>query len=195
VNGKVVGEADDRDPVANRAYPPTELAESSECRDVNAGAFHVIISNMLGLLGKGFVADIDRFNDIWNQPIAGYTTTIVGEEPVTAVHTAMGVTKRVHVKLQMKYGEELQFYTPQLAAQGKKNFVSKLPVTMTEHQEFRVREYEYIVEINTAGNVVGGEWITSTRPDFMWLYGRSTDFKSGPIDLSNLKHIYRPVRR
>jgi len=195
VNGKVVGEADDRDPVANRAYPPTELAESADCKDVNAGAFHVIISNMLGLLGKGFVADIDRFNDIWNQPIAGYESTIIGEEPVTAAHSAMGVTKRVHIKMRMKYGEELQFYTPQLAAQGKKNFVSKLPVTMTEHQESRFREYEYIVEINSAGNVVGGEWITSTRPDFMWLYGRATDFKSGPINLTHLKHIYRPVRR
>ena len=195
VNGKVVGEADDRDPIANRAYPPVELAESADCKDVNAGAYHVIISNMLGLLGKGFVADIDRFNDIWNQPIAGYSASIVGEEPVTAAHTAMGVTKRIRIKLKMKYGEELQFYTPQLAAQGKKNFVSKLPVTMTEHQEFRYREYEYFVELNSAGNVVGGEWITSTRPDFMWLYGRAADFKSGPINLTHLKHIYRPVRR
>jgi hypothetical protein len=195
VNGKVVGEADDRDNPAHRAYPANELAESPDCRDVNAGAFHVIISNMLGLLGRGFVADIDRFNDVWNQPIAGYTTSIVGDEPVTSAHSAVGVARRIRVKLKMKYGEELQFFKPELAAQGKKNFVSKLPVTNTPHQEFRYRDYEYFVELNASGNVIGGEWITSTRPDFMWLYGRSTGFKSGPIDLTHLKHIYRPVRR
>lgn len=195
VNGKVVGEADDRDNPAHRAYPADELADSPDCRDVNAGAFHVIISNMLGLLGKGFVADIDRFNDVWNQPIVGYKATIVGEEAVGGSFQAMGVERRVRVKLAMTYGEELQFYTPQLAAEGRENFVSKLPVTMTKHQEFRTRNYEYIVEINGSGNVVGGEWVTSTRPDFMWLYGRSTNFKNSPMPLSHLRHIYRPVRR
>jgi hypothetical protein len=195
VNGKVVGEADDRDHPSHRLYPAPELAESPDCRDVNAGAFHVIISNMLGLLGKGFVADIDRFNDVWNQPITGFTSSIVGDEEVTAVHSARGVARRVRVKLKMQYGEELQFFKPELAAQGKKNFVSKLPVTMTPHQEFRYRDYEYFLELNASGNIIGGEWITSTRPDFMWMYGRSSDFKSGPINLTHLKHIYRPVRR
>lgn len=195
VNGKVVGEADDRDNPAHRAFPATELAESPDCRDVNAGSFHVIISNMLGFLGKGFVADIDRFNDVWNQPIVGYKTTIVGEEPVSGVHQASGVARRVRVKLAMTYGEELKFFTPQLAAEGHQNFVSKLPVTNTPHQKFLTRNYEYIVEINSAGNVVGGEWVTSTRPDFMWHYARPAQFKNSPMPLSHLRHIYRPIRR
>lgn len=195
VNGKVVGEADDRDSPQNRAYPANELADSPDCRDVNAGAFHVIISNMIGLLGKGFVADIDRFNDVWNQPIYGYSTRVVSDEPVSSFHQASGIARRVRVKLDMTYGEELKFYTPQLAAEGHQNFVSKKPVTKTPHQKFLVRNYEYIVEINSAGNVVGGEWITSTRPDFMWLYGRSAQFKNAPMPLAHLKHIYRPIRR
>lgn len=194
VKGKVVGEADDRDHPSDRNYPAVELADSPDCKDVNAGAFHVIISNMLGLHGKGFVADIDRFNDVWNQPIAGYTTTVVGEEPVGS-HAAYGVTKRIKVKLAMTYGEELKFYTPELAAQGHRNFVSKLPVTNTPHQKWLVRNYEYILELNNSGNIIGGEWVSSTRPDFMWLYGRAKEFKNSPIPLAHLKHIYRPLRR
>ena len=195
VNGKVVGESDDRDPPQNRGFPIAELANSPDCRDVNAGSFHVIISNMLGLLGKGFVADIDRFNDIWNQPIAGYSTEVAGDEGVSPAQQAQGIARRLRIKLAMIYGEELKFYTPALAAQGHQNFVSKSPVTNTPHQKFLTRNYEYIVEINGAGNVIGGEWISSTRPDFMWLYGRSTGFKNSPMPLSHLKHIYRPVRR
>lgn len=195
VNGKVEGESDDRDHPSNRNFPPLELANSEECRDVNAGAFHVIISNMIGLLGKGFVADVDRFNDVWNQPITNYEAVIVGEEPGGALWEAQGVSRRLRVQMKMTYGEELQFYTPELAAQGKKNFVSKLPVTGTPHQEFKSKNYEYILELNSAGKIVGGEWISQTRPDFMWLYGRSEKFKNAPIPLSNLKYIYRPVRR
>ena len=195
VNGKVEGEGDERDRPEHRAYPAQELAESPDCRDVNAGAFHVIISNMIGLLGKGFVADIDRFNDVWNQPIFGYKTQIVGEENVEGSLVALGVAKRVKVKMEMIYGEELKFFTPQLAAEGHQNFVSKQPVTLTKHQKFLSKHYEYIVELNSAGNVIGGQWITQTRPDFMWLYARSQNFKNSPMPLAHLRHIYRPLRR
>lgn len=195
VNGKVEGEGDDRDRPEHRAFPAAELANSPDCKDVNPGAFHVIISNMLGILGKGFVADIDRFNDVWNQPITSYKSTIVGEEAVEPGMRAAGVARRVRIKMAMTYGEELKFYTPELAAAGNLNFVSKKPVTLTPHQKFLTRNYEYILEINAAGNVVGGTWITSTRPDFMWMYGRSKTFKNGPAPLAHLKHIYRPLRR
>lgn len=195
VNGKVEGEADDRDAPENRGYPSVELAESPDCSDVNAGAFHVIITNMLGILGKGFIADIDRFNDVWNQPITGYKSQILNDEDLSLTHEALGITRRLRVKLTMTYGEELKFYTPQLAAEGHLNFVSKLPVTLTPHQKFLSRNYEYIIELNKLGNVIGGDWITSTRPDFMWMYARSPSFKNSPIPLANLKNIYRPIRR
>lgn len=195
VRGKVVGEADERDQPSDRLYPATDLAESPDCKDVNAGSFHVIITNMLGLHGKGFVADIDRFNDVWNQPITAYKATILGEEPLDDSHRSMGIARRVKVKLTMTYGEELKFYTPELAAKGHLNFVSKKPVTNTPHQKFLSKDYEYIVEVNSAGNVIGGEWLTQTRPDFMWNYGRSVNFKNAPIPLSHLRHIYRPLRR
>jgi hypothetical protein len=195
VNGKVPGEEDERDHPSHRLFPSPELANSPDCKDVNAGAFHVIIGNMLGLLGKGFVADVDRFNDVWNQPVTSYQAQIVAEEPVTPSHRAQGIERRVRVKLKMTYGEELKFYTPELASQGHRNFVSKEPVTRTPHQIFKSKNYDYIVEINGSGNVIGGEWISETRPDFMWLYARSSNFKNSPIPLANLKHIYRPVRR
>lgn len=195
VNGKVEGEGDDRDRPEHRNPPAPELANSPDCKDVNAGAFHVVISNMIGLLGKGFVADIDRYNDVWNQPIHSYATEVVKEEGVTSGHRAFGIERRIHVKMKMTYGEELKFYTPELASTGARNFVSKLPVTMTPHQEFRHKSYEYVLELDGTGKIIGGEWISQTRPDFMWMYGRSKNFKNAPIPLANLKHIYRPLRR
>lgn len=192
-SGKVEGEGDERD--RNPNPPPTDIAESPDCRDVNAGAFHVVITNMLGILGKGFVADIDRFGDVWNQPITGYTTSILGEETVTPEHRASGIERRIKVQMQMVYGEELKFYTPELAAAGNRNFVSKMPVTNTPAQKNLSKNYVYIVELDLNGRVIGGEWITSTRPDFLWMYERAKQFKNSPVPLANLKNIYRPINR
>lgn len=193
VNGKVPGEGDNRD--RNTNPPSDEDANSPDCKDVNAGAFHVVLTNMLGIHGRGFVADIDRFNDVWNQPVTSYETTIVSEEAISESDRAGGVARKVRVHTKMTYGEELKFYTPQLAAEGKKNFVSKSPVTGTVHQEFRFKPYEYYVEIDAAGKVIGGSWISETRPDFLWMFQRSTTFKNSPIPLGGLSKIYSPIRR
>jgi hypothetical protein len=191
--GKVTGEGDDRD--ANPNPPLPELANAPDCVDVNAGAFHVALANMIGIHSKGFVADVDRFNDVWNQPITGYSSTIVGEEVVLPEHRSYGVERRIKIATKFTYGEELKFYTPEAEAAGSRNFVSKLPVTGTIHQEFRHKNYEYIVELDFSGNVIGGEWVTETRPDFMWMITRDKKFNNSPYPLSGLNVIYRPVRR
>ena len=192
-SGKVEGEGDERD--RNPNFPLPEIANSPDCRDVNAGAFHVVISNMLGILGKGFVADIDRFGDVWNQPITNYSSTILGEESVTSDDRANGIERRIKVGLKMTYGEELKFWTSELEAAGNRNFVSKMPVTNTPHQKFLSKNYTYIVELNSDGNVVGGEWLSATRPDFLWMFERAKHFKNSPVPLANLKNIYRPIER
>lgn len=193
VSGKVEGEGDNRD--ANPNPPSEELANTPDCKDVNAGAFHVVLTNMLGIHGRGFVADIDRYNDVWNQPVTSYTSQNVGEEVVTSSDSAMGIVRKVRVQTKMTYGEELKFYTPELGATGVRNFVSKEPVTGTVHQEFRMKPYEYILELDGSGRIIGGTWVSETRPDFLWLYERSKDFRNAPMPLGGLGKIYRPVRR
>jgi hypothetical protein len=192
-SGKVPGEGSERD--TNPNPPQSDVVNTPDCRDANAGAFHVVITNMLGILGKGFVADIDRYGDVWNQPITNYSTTNLGEEPVTSEHRSLGITRRIKVKTTMTYGEELKFKTPELEASGILNFVSKWPVTNTPHQKFLAKDYIYIVELDFNGNVIGGEWISDTRPDFLWMFERAKNFKNSPIPLANLKNIYRPIKR
>lgn len=193
VNGKVPGEGDNRDRNPN---PPSEAdANTPDCKDVNAGAFHVVITNMIGIHGRGFVADVDRFNDVWNQPITSYDANIISEESISEIERSAGVARKLRVSMKMTYGEELKFYTAELAATGAKNFVSKEPVTGTVHQEFRHKPYEYYLEIDAAGKVIGGTWISATRPDFLWMYERSKTFKNSPMPLGGLGKIYKPIQR
>ena len=193
VRGKAPGEEDARD--GQLPIPTEEESNLPKCRDVNAGAFHLVLTNMIGIHSRSFVADIDRYNDVWNQPIVSYSTSIVGEETVSPEDRMSGVERRVKVSTKMTYGEELQFESPERVARGEINFVSKEPVTGTPHQAFRFKIYDYILEIDGSGNVIGGEWISASRPDFLWGKKRDERFLNSPIPLAGLNAIYRPARR
>jgi hypothetical protein len=189
--GKVPGEGSSRD--TNVSMPSEEQAESIECRDVNAGAFHVVMANMIGIQSKALVADVDRFSDVWNQPVTAYESAFKEELVVEQAHYADGVARRLRMVMKMTYGEELQFANQAAMDRGEDNFVSKLPVTRTLHQEFRSKDYEYILELDSSDHIIGGEWISVTRPDFLWTKKRDQRFLNNPMPLGGLGKIYRPV--
>ena len=192
-NGKVPGEAvHGKD---KNVHEPTEKEKNTkECMDVNAGAFHIVLTNMIGINSHGFVAEIDRYNDVWNQPVTGYESQIVEEVSLTPTDLANGVNRKVRMKTTMIFAEELVFETPEKVAQGVVGFVSKDPVTGTPAQTFLDRKYDYILELDLQGNIIGGEWISESRPDFIWLKARETQFRNGKYDLSGLSKIYQPVQ-
>jgi len=46
-----------------------------ECKDTNAGTFHVVVTNYLGLKGEAFVEDRTYDDEVWNQPVTAYRVT------------------------------------------------------------------------------------------------------------------------
>jgi hypothetical protein len=193
VEGKVPGEAFAED--GETTMPSPKEANRPECADVNAGAFHVVLSNMIGVYSKGFVADVDRFNDVWNQPIVGYESSFHEEYPVTAKEFKNGIEKKIRVVTSMSYGDELEYYSPEAAAEGVVGFVSKEPVTGTPAQTITSRTYEYLLELDSFGNVVGGAWISEARPDMLWMMTKDEKFRNGRFPLAGLNQIYKPVKR
>jgi hypothetical protein len=63
----------------------------------------------------------------------------------------------------------------------------------TPSQAHEHRDYEYILELDVNGNIIGGEWITETRPDMMWTKEKDVRFNDSKFPLSGLNEIYRPV--
>lgn len=192
VRGKVPGEESEQDgPIS---APSERDANSPKCSDVNAGAFHVVISNMIGINSQGFVADVDRYNDVWNQPVTEYSSEVLGSERVTPEESRSGIASKLRVKTKMTYGEELSFWSPEEEAAGEIAFVSKEPVTNTIHQAYRSKNYEYVLELDASGKIVGGTWISETRPDMLWTKKRDAAFRNGKFPLAGLNQIYKPVK-
>lgn len=185
--GKVVGEELPQDGKVVR--PSSRQASKDSCRDVNAGTFHLVLTNMIGINSHGFIADVDRYADVWNQPVTSYESKIVKEWDVKGGD----VVRKVQIQTIMTYAEELVFYSPEKAAEGTLGFVSKDPVTATPAQTFTSKNYEYILELDRSGNIIGGQWLTETRPDMLWMKSPNKTFVNGEYPLAGLNLIYKPV--
>lgn len=152
-----------------------EKMNSAECADTNAGAFHVALTNQIGLMNQGFVADVTRDTEVWNQPIYSFESKILGTSNRATPGAAPGTVKEITVYTKMGYVGEIQ-----------QTF--KL---VTKPFYIKYEEYEYRLELNADGEIVGGEWISEDRPDFIW--------KSAPVPFKGyfkeLEGLYKKSTR
>jgi len=146
----------------------------SDCNGLNPGSFHLILANTLGNRGETFIADIDRYNEVWNHVAVEYRSYIHGELPSDS-KSAKEAIKRIQVETLVKYAAAI---APKFD-----------PVIGTENAEYLENTYEYYLDVNSAGEIVGGEWISEIRPDFIWFQGQA-NFTN---EWSVLKEIYQPI--
>lgn len=131
--------------------------------DLNAGAFHIVLANKVGLEQSSFVADVERYRQVWNHAVNGYTSTIVNSFLSPASDSAPGTVRRVRVQTVMSFVMEIK---------GNNWY----PVLGTEDHVNDVRNYEYFLDLNADGMIIGGEWISKARPDFIWTMAKADTF-------------------
>lgn len=132
-------------------------------QDMNAGAFHIVLSNRLGVEGISFIADIDRGAEVWNHLAYDYRSTVVSANLPPRSTSASGTVKVARVKTTVHYVYLLARNTWE-------------PVLGTSRQRTISRSYDYYLDLNAAGRIIGGDWISTQRPDFLWLERKVTGF-------------------
>lgn len=134
-----------------------EKIESKECSDVNAGAFHLVLANQLGIKKEGFVIDVTRDAEVWNQPVFGFSSQIKNKVGPLSSDAPFGTDKEVIVQTEVNYIKEVnQTWArtiPTGGALAKKNYV-------------------YSLSLDKNGKILGGKWLTEDRPDFAWARSR-----------------------
>ena len=158
-------ETDSTHQVGLRCFFGRWMGGAKACEDdLNAGAFHIVISNMLGLHQQGFMADVDRFKEVWNQPIVGYQSKILADNIPKDKKAAETAVKEVRVATDFFYVDEVDHPTWDVVHGTKDQHISK-------------RSYVYRLEVDARGNIVGGEWESDDRPDFLWNKEKETHFE------------------
>ncbi|MFW7379720.1 MAG: hypothetical protein ACOH5I_12985 [Oligoflexus sp.] len=120
------------------------------CKGVNAGAFHLVLANELGIKQKAFIADVTRDAEVWNYPVHSYRTTVLEEKEGTSATAAQGTVREMRVRTNIEHS------------------VSTLPRWTSFQPATKMRTYEYTLEIDEEGKIIGGEWVSEERPDFLW---------------------------
>jgi Transglutaminase elicitor len=153
--------------------PPVNAMSLTECEDVNAGSFHVLLANYLGTRKESFIADIGTGDEVWNFPIVKYKTRIIKEQPPQKTAASKAV-KEIVVETDVTYAA--------VAQASWKEGGGILPDT------YRTVTYAYALEIDIAGKIVGGEWQVKEYPDSVWIQNKQ-DFYGYLYRLENLMDL------
>lgn len=156
-------EVPDTHQIGRRCFRGPWRNRERDChQDLNAGAFHIILSNRMGIEGKGLIADLNRYQEVWNHPITSYESTITGTQRPDR-NSAPGTSKVVNVKTIINY----------VVDQGH----DWHPILGTSKQKYKQYVYFYQLDIDHAGTIIGGEWTSKVRPDFLWLKQKPRNFE------------------
>lgn len=137
---------------------PEEYAEAMvalsgpECDGVNPGAFHIVLANQLKNRDEGFIIDITRDAEVWNQPVIGYETQMGRPEEGSSAGSAEGTAFQIYVRTKMYY-------------------IAEIPMSFTsefKRESVNAKIYDYILELDKDFNILGGKWVSEDRPDFIW---------------------------
>lgn len=122
---------------------------SVSCTDMNAGAFHVVLANLVPQ-GKSFIMDLDPYKHVWNFPVLGYESELL-EERSPSPGAALSASREVLVRTKLFFVQETgPEWNPPLRAVGFK-------------------DYLYWLELDASDLIVGGNWSEAQHPDFAWV--------------------------
>lgn len=140
----------DRGQITHQEYIHT--IESANCEGVNPGALHILLANYLAFKKEGFIADVTRDAEVWNQAVHSYKSKVVEERKKISAQAAPGTVKEIKVETQMTYTVEISESWERI----------ETPVSN------RTVLYTYWLELNKKDEIIGGSWVSELRPDFFW---------------------------
>jgi hypothetical protein len=141
----------DHDILGKRCEGEIDTIEDYCEDDLSAMNFHLALTNLLGLRGKSLIADIERSEEVWNHPILTYYTNIIGRYP----------RRKIVLKTTLTYLDVSQ--------NNSWEHQPKMTGKMT---------LKYALSLSETGNIIGGEWLSRERPDFLWRIKAIEDFEN-----------------
>lgn len=173
---------------------------SPRCRDTNPGTFHVILGTYLGIRRQPFLLDRVFDEHVWNHPVRGYE--IVEETPVTVeqalrlLHADPPNGQSAPEYVFNNGAAELRHVKTDVKLIGGAAMESSGRLSSRVDSYTDVKRYEYVLELDAAGVIIGGEWVGDSRknhPDFLWLPSAAAlqSVAGGKIDVAKVKQLAR----
>lgn len=134
-----------------------QLVGKEECADMDPGAVHLALATSIGLRKIGIVMDKTKSSQIWNQPIYAYDSKVlksrIPKREEKELDPFLKIAKILTIETNLVYVKEIQ------PNKDGKNLPKDSLKDLT---------YKYDLFLNKEGNIIGGKWLSSERPDFFW---------------------------
>jgi hypothetical protein len=140
-----------------------------DCFNINPGAFHVALVNLMGKYETAPVIDVNYDNHAWNLPVLRYQFeyyNIASGKLASTVEEAK-VAKGEEPEKKFRANSATHIVGVQMHI-----VVAKPSWTTSFNKTTPARyvdiNYAYDLELDKDGNIVGGEWVSKKHPDFLW---------------------------
>lgn len=170
------------------AFDPSGRFERVECRDGNAGTFHVVIANMLGNHERPVVLDLNPKEEVWNYP--AYKYEITRNAPISVAEALLEIgapEDREHRWIFNPDAATLVRVEAELSLVEDAVPPTTWPTGFELERFTSVITYDYILELDASGAIIGGEWVgrsKTSHPDFLW-YSLAADQARSTDDLGD----------
>ena len=141
----------------------------ANCVDTNPGSFHVVLANMIGLRDTGFAAEVVRDKEVWNQPVFKYATKVVERKRALRPWASKGAVEQLEIKTVMYYANDGGRMFWRHDGSDDEFYAWWDQTTGTSNYRFDKKEFRYYLDLDAQGNILGGQWLSYERPDFLWL--------------------------
>ena len=141
-----------------------DKTKMDECEDINPGTLHVAMANWIGKAKHTLIMDLNSDLEVWNYPLYKYASTKTEVNKTQARNYISGV------------GSEYIFNpaaTRFAYVQTTLTYANAEPAEVLGQLNPREMKLTYILELNAAGEILGGEWVgdisLKNHPDFLWV--------------------------
>ncbi len=140
-----------------------------ECVDTNPGAFHIALANRINLDKESFIAEVVRDNEVWNQPIIGYSSKVVETKTSGFLNADKKTVKQIKVQTRLDYANDGGRMFWEQSDPEEEFYAWWNPTNGTSNYRAAHKDFEYYLNLDKKGNITGGYWLSYERPDFIWL--------------------------
>ena len=150
----------------------------SECRDTNPATMHLAMHDYIVQRGLPFIMNQGSDMSASNVPVYGYTFKYTNERPFdpatdpAAAFRAAGTQSLVDVQTQLLFaGNSTTSMNPR---RGVTDYYT----------------VSYTLELDAQGLIIGGEWLSSEHPDFIWeVTSRPVADPTGLVDYADARQL------
>lgn len=165
------GRCNEKDPAMD---PQTGRILSKKCFDTNPGTWHLAVVNQIGASLRSMVLDATYDYEVWNQPIVSYKYKYFNPQKM---YYARSLAEASALKSSFENDRFKRYRDTETdsivgIAMDVSYTVETLPrqnaTDSADNDRVQTVRYYYDLELDFAGNIIGGEWYQNAHPDFLW---------------------------